>query len=237
MNINNISEHSYLPTENNIQNSFEKLSSGKEINKASDGPSTLVDINRVAAMISSNIKQVQNEQTSISMNNTADAGYSQINNNLQQIRELAVQSQNGTYGSTEKEAIQGQIDKLADNTRKIIDNTNFGNQNLITEGDKLKEVLKGASTDMSTKQIDAAINEVSSQQANVGAKTQESQSTINSRLNEIDSQQSSLSVLQNIDTAKGVMNLLRDQLQIQTSISSMKNLMHINKDKIERLLG
>lgn len=223
-------------THDHISNSYRKLSNGKKINRASDGPAQLIAINRLSASIETSTEEIRNEYDLMSLNTVADASLSTVNQNLQQIRELAVQAQNSTYGDAQKEAIQGQIDDLIHKTQSTIDNSLFSRKQLLEAGNNLSDVLNGITYNDIDK-IDNAIEEVSSQRADLGSKVQESQSFINSKLIELEEQNESISVIRDMDMALGIMELTKEEVKNHTNIMSIKEIMSFNKTRITELLS
>lgn len=233
----NISENIFASIENDYAKTIEKTASGKAINTAADDPAGLININRLAAAVNSKMKEIDNTALNISMNQVKDAGLSQINDNLQQIREVVAQSKDNSSGSKEKENIQKQIDDLVESNQNIVKNTRFGTIQLIEPDSKLQSSLKGVSVNDDLSKIDNAIKEVSQAQADTGSAILAGTSSINSDLNDLMSQSDALSQIQDTDMAQGISDLVKEQIKMQTTTISIKNLMQLSAKKVESLLN
>ena len=103
---------------------MERLSSGKRINSAKDDAAGLGISNSMTSQIRGLDQAVRNANDGISMIQTAEGALDQTTNILQRMRELSVQSANGTYNDSESRAslnteflqLQAEIDRIADNT-------------------------------------------------------------------------------------------------------------------------
>jgi flagellin len=118
---------------------LQRLSSGLRINSAKDDAAGLAISTRFQAQISGlNVAQ-RNANDGISLAQTAEGALNEITNNLQRIRELAVQSANATNSSSDRQALNDEvsqrleeIDRISNQTAfnglKVLDGS-FGNQN------------------------------------------------------------------------------------------------------------
>ena len=111
---------------------IQRLSSGLRINSAKDDAAGLA----VAEGINSKIRGLnvaaRNANDGISLAQTAEAALGEITNNLQRIRELAVQSANGTLGDTERGYLQTEVDELTSEIARIVDDTEFNGSKLFS---------------------------------------------------------------------------------------------------------
>ena len=111
---------------------IQRLSSGLRINSAKDDAAGLA----VAEGINSKVRGLnvaaRNANDGISLAQTAEAALGQITNNLQRIRELAVQSANGTLGDTERSYLQTEVDELTAEIARIVDDTEFNGNKLFS---------------------------------------------------------------------------------------------------------
>lgn len=235
--IQSVSDNYYNQVENSTNKTIESLATGKSINTAEDNPSALVQINRVSAMVASKLKEVDNQSLAVSMNQVQDAGLGQISDNLQQMRELMTQANNGPTTQESKNAIQKQLDSLTQSTQTIVSNTSFGSIKLIDPQEKLQTALKGINVNDDPKKIDDAIKEVSQQRADTSARIEQNNTLINNALTEINNQNEGLSNLQDTDMAQAAMKLVGEQIKMQGSTMSVKNIMQLNTHKIDQLLN
>ena len=107
-----------LRTENRLQKSMERLSSGFKINSAGENPAGMAISNKMRAQIDALNQAKCNAQDGVSVVQIADGALSEVSNMLQRIRELAVQAANDTNGYEDKQAILnestllGRLEKL-----------------------------------------------------------------------------------------------------------------------------
>jgi len=95
-----------------LATSLQRLSSGLRINSAKDDAAGLAIASRFTAQIRGYNQGVRNSADAISLAQTAEGAYDEMANNLQRIRELAVQAANATNSSTDRKAIQTEISDL-----------------------------------------------------------------------------------------------------------------------------
>ena len=109
---------------NNLNTLQTQLTTGKEINKASDNPFKTARIMQMYSDISANKQYNENIKDTISWLDTTDTALNQLGSTSQRIRELMVSSGNAIYGSDEKKAIKNEINQLINQTAQIL-NTKF----------------------------------------------------------------------------------------------------------------
>ncbi|MFO8065734.1 MAG: flagellin [Spirochaetota bacterium] len=114
------------------QGNIEKLSSGMRINRAGDDASGLAVSEKMRAQISGLNQAERNAADGISMIQTAEGYLQGTQDILQRMRELAVQSSNGTYTAEDRMQIQVEISSLVDEVNRIASNAQFNGMNLLT---------------------------------------------------------------------------------------------------------
>ncbi|RUM93745.1 MAG: flagellin, partial [Thiothrix sp.] len=97
-------------SQRSMATSIERLSSGLRINSAKDDAAGLAVAEGMTSKIRGINVAVRNANDGISMAQTAESALGQVSNNMQRIRELAVQSANGTLGDTERGHLQKEVD-------------------------------------------------------------------------------------------------------------------------------
>ena len=102
-----------------LQRNIERLSTGFRINRAADDAAGLSISQKLTSRIKGFEKAKQNASDGISMAQTAEGALGIIQENLQRIRELAVQGLNQTYSGNELDALQNEINKRIENIRDI----------------------------------------------------------------------------------------------------------------------
>lgn len=116
---------------NNKTKSSEKLSSGLKINRASDDVAGLSISEKMRGQIRGLNQASENTQDAISLIQTAEAGMNEIHAILQRIRELAVQSSNGTYTDEDRHSMQDETTQLIAEIDNISKNTEFNTINVL----------------------------------------------------------------------------------------------------------
>ncbi len=118
-------------TNNVLDNSLEKLSSGYRINSAADDSAGLAISEKMRTQISGLDQASRNASDGISVIQTAEGAMIEVEAMLQRMRELAVESANGTYTAQDRDAIQSEIDQLNQEIQRISDTTEFNTMSLL----------------------------------------------------------------------------------------------------------
>ncbi|MBF0180467.1 MAG: flagellin FliC [Magnetococcales bacterium] len=121
-------------TTNTLGTTFQRLSSGLRINSAKDDAAGLSISTRMTSQIRGINQAARNANDAISMFQVAEGALDETTNALQRIRELAVQAANDTNGSTDRLALQKEIDQLLSEIDRIAVQTEFNNQVLLSGG-------------------------------------------------------------------------------------------------------
>ncbi|HEY9746023.1 MAG TPA: flagellin [Oculatellaceae cyanobacterium] len=125
-NVASLNSQRYLSRNTNALNkSMEKLSSGFRINRAGDDAAGLALSESLRTQIRGSKKALDNAQDAINLLNLADGALQQIQDNLQRMRELAVQAANDTYSSEQRTAMQTEFNQLIEDNYRIMQATKF----------------------------------------------------------------------------------------------------------------
>ena len=111
--------------------SLERLSTGLRINSAKDDAAGMAISNRLSAQINGLSAAMRNANDGISLVQTAESAMGQITDNLQRMRELAVQSANGTNQASDRTALNTEFTSLRDEIERLADSTSFNGVNLL----------------------------------------------------------------------------------------------------------
>lgn len=111
--------------------SLEKLSSGLRINRAGDDAAGLAISEKMRGQIRGLDQAVRNAQDSISLIQTAEGALNETHSILQRMRELAVQAANDTNTAADRQAIQDEINQLANEIDRIANTTEFNTKKLL----------------------------------------------------------------------------------------------------------
>lgn len=113
------------------QKSMERLSSGYKINSAKDDAAGLQISNRLNAQSRGLDMAVKNANDGISIAQVAEGAMNESTNILQRMRDLSLQSANGSNSKAERVAIQEEVTALNDELNRIAETTSFGGNKLL----------------------------------------------------------------------------------------------------------
>ena len=114
-----------------LQVSLQRLSSGLRINSAKDDAAGLAISERFTSQIRGLNQAVRNANDGISLAQTAEGALAEAGNILQRIRELAVQSANATNSASDRQALQSEVGQLVSELDRISTATEFNGQKLL----------------------------------------------------------------------------------------------------------
>jgi flagellin len=115
-----------------LNTSFERLSSGFRINRASDDAAGLQITDRLTTQVQGLDQAARNANDAISLAQTAEGALGEVTTSLQRIRTLAVQSQNGINSSADRLALQKEVSALKLEISRISTDSQFANLDLLT---------------------------------------------------------------------------------------------------------
>lgn len=118
-------------SQSSLDTSLERLSSGLRINSAKDDAAGLAISEGFTSQISGLDQAVRNANDGISLSQTAEGALDEITNNLQRIRELSVQSANATNSTSDREAIDQEVQQLLSEIDRTAAQTSFNGQKLL----------------------------------------------------------------------------------------------------------
>ena len=114
-----------------LDTSMQRLSTGFRINSAKDDAAGLQISNRLTSQVNGLGVAVRNANDGISLAQTAEGALQQSTNILQRMRDLSLQSANGTNGTTERAALQKEVSQLQSELTRIADTTTFGGRKVL----------------------------------------------------------------------------------------------------------
>ncbi len=124
-------QRNLMQTQNDMATTIQRLSSGLRINSAKDDAAGLAVSEGMTAQIRGLDIAKRNANDGISMAQTAEAALGQISNNVQRIRELAVQSSNGALSDNDRAHLQKEVDALSFENKRIVETTEFNGKTLL----------------------------------------------------------------------------------------------------------
>ena len=128
---------------------MEQLSSGKRINTASDDAAGMAISSRMTAEVRGTAQAVRNASDGQALIDTAEGAHIEVENILQRMREISVQSSNDSYNSNDRAMLQSEMDQLATEIDRIALATDWGGMNLLN-GASSNAIAASTHTDQKT---------------------------------------------------------------------------------------
>ncbi len=225
-------------TQNGLQTSIERLSSGLRVNSAKDDAAGLAIAARIDAQVRGLNVAVRNAGDAISLAQTAEGGLSEITNMLQRMRELAVQSANATNSTSDRANLDAEYQALNTEITRQVGATTFNGIAIIgsgaggqtfqvgaNSGDTITVTttsmtaaaaggaitsVSGANTALGA--VDTALDAVTTARATYGAVQNRFQSVINNLQVAAENQTAARSRIMDADFAMETANLTRFQI-------------------------
>ncbi|WP_414502407.1 flagellin [Zymobacter sp. IVIA_5232.4 C2] len=114
-----------------LNQSIERLSSGRRINSAKDDAAGLSIANRMTSQVNGLKQANRNANDGLSMMQTAESALGTVTDNIQRIRDLVVQAKNGTYNDENRQSINNEIDTRISEIARISGDTSFNQKTLL----------------------------------------------------------------------------------------------------------
>jgi flagellin len=118
-------------SQSSLATSMQRLSSGLRINSAKDDAAGLAISQRMTSQINGASQAGRNANDGISLAQTAEGDLSTIGDNLQRMRELAVQASNGSNSASDRAAINGEVQSLSSEIDRVAQNSSFNGNKLL----------------------------------------------------------------------------------------------------------
>jgi len=118
-------------TQTSLQTSLERLSSGLRINSAKDDAAGLAIAERFTSQIRGLNQAVRNANDAISLAQTAEGSLAEYSNNLQRVRELAIQSANATNSASDRQSLNSEVQQLLAEMQRVAVQTSFNGRNVL----------------------------------------------------------------------------------------------------------
>lgn len=131
-NINSlVAQNNLNKSQSALQTSLTRLSSGLRINSAADDAAGLAIASRFTTQINGLNQASRNANDGISLAQTTGGSLDEVTNNLQRIRELAVQSANGTNSASDRAALDSEVQQRLSEINRIATQTSFNGLNVL----------------------------------------------------------------------------------------------------------
>ncbi|MEN5205982.1 flagellin [Stenotrophomonas sp. TWI700] len=114
-----------------LATTIQRLSSGSRINSAKDDAAGLAISERFGTQIRGTDVAIRNANDGISLAQVAEGSLSEIGNNLQRVRELAVQSSNATNSASDRKALQAEVTQLVSEIDRVAKQSDFNGTKLL----------------------------------------------------------------------------------------------------------
>jgi len=147
---------------NSLSTSLQRLSTGSKINSAKDDAAGLQIANRLTSQINGLGVATKNANDGISLAQTAEGALQQSTNILQRMRDLSLQSSNGSNSAAERKALDGEVGQLKQELDRISNTTTFGGRKLLDGsfgtasfqvGSSANEIISVGIDEMSSKSL------------------------------------------------------------------------------------
>jgi flagellin len=255
--------HRYLvQTEDKLQKSMERLSSGYRINRAADDAAGLAITEKLQAQIKGLEQAERNAQDAVSLVQTAEGSLDEVHQMLQRVRELAVQYKNGTLSVGDRTAIQSEINQLTSEIDRIGSTVQFNGVMLLNSNSmisfqvgandgeiitvptiSLGAAITSAALTLSQTgtsdiaEIDTAIDAISSQRATFGAVQNRLEHTLNEIQSYHENMVASESRIKDVDMAAEMVNYTKLQILQQAGTSMLAQANQLPQSVLSLLKG
>jgi len=236
-------------SQGDFNTALQRLSSGLRINSAKDDAAGLAISERMSTQIRGLNQAARNANDGISLSQTAEGALAEVTNNLQRIRELAVQSANATNSASDRLALDAEVQTLILEIDRVAADTSFNGVSVLNAAATLTfqvgansgetvdvstvdvaGVIAGAVTDVATANsmmdaVDVALGTVNDLRADFGAAQNRFESIVRSVQTTAENLSASRSRIMDADFAAETANLTRAQIlqQAGTAMLSQAN--------------
>ncbi|MBV7482838.1 FliC/FljB family flagellin [Bordetella sp. BOR01] len=153
-----VAQNNLNKSQSALGSAIERLSSGLRINSAKDDAAGQAIANRFTANVRGLTQAARNANDGISLAQTTEGALTEVNNNLQRIRELAVQASTGTNSTSDLKSIQAEITQRLGEITRVSEQTQFNGVKVLAKENTMTIQVganDGETIDIDLKQIDA----------------------------------------------------------------------------------
>lgn len=231
-----------------LQGNFARLASGQRIASASDDAAGLAISERMRSQIRSYSVASRNAMDGLSLSQTAEGAMEELSNIVTRMRELAMQSANGTYSMEDREVLDEEYQALLEEIDRVATDTEFNGNILldgtappidiqigIEDGETITLTLEdmqaanltlggtaidtpGAASTL-LDTLDDAITSINTSRGNLGAQSNRINSALRSILNARENLSSSESRIRDVDVAEETAALTQNTIMQQAAVS------------------
>jgi flagellin len=212
-------QRSLASTDMMLGTSMQRLSSGLRVNSAKDDAAGLAIAERMNAQVKGMNVAIRNASDGISMSQTAEGALGSIGDLMQRMRELAVQSSNGTNTSGDRANLNAEFQQLASEVTRVVSSTEFNGLAIL-------------STDAATFNFQVGANNETTNRISVTTSDYSSASTITTVTGgDISSSDTAMQMMTDIDSAINTITTTRSNLGAsQSRLESTINGLRINSE-------
>lgn len=241
--------------------SFEKLSSGKRINRASDDAAGLAIVAALESSVRSTAQASRNISDGVSLTQIVDSSLEQINTLNARKQELAAQAANGTLSDAQRASLNDEYQAANEEIDRIAQTTSFNGQNLLsgsseitlqvgTEADANSQITLNFSNvaatpgDISTQagaqaaldSSQTAISDVSQLRGQIGSVVNRLEAAQSNNSSRIENEQAAASRIRDVDVANETANLTRNKILSEASVAIQAQA-NISQSQVLKLLN
>jgi len=248
-------------SQGSLATSMQRLSSGLRVNSAKDDAAGLAIAERMNTQVRGMNVAIRNANDGISLSQTAEGGLQEMSNMLQRMRELAVQSANGTNGVEDRRNLDLEFQALDDEIERIASTTKFNDSTLLDRSATVEfqvganvdstnrlgidlVTISATDTDISTVDnsrlaitaIDTKIGVVTAARADFGAMQSRFESAISNLQVGMENQSAARGRIMDADFAVETANMTRSQI-LQQAGNAMVSQANSAPQSVLQLLG
>jgi flagellin len=249
-------------TSDKLGKSMERLSSGYRINRAADDAAGLAITEKLRGQITGLDQAQRNAQDAISLVQTAEGSLTEVHSMLQRIRELAVQYKNGSLSTSDRAAIQSEVNMLASEIERIGSTAQFNGIQLLNTAQTISfqvgsedgEIITVTTISLGTaasptvyslnaanatdiSEIDRAIDTISAQRAQFGAVQNRLDHTLKNLAIYQENLQASESRIRDVDMAAEMVNFTKLQILQQSGTAMVAQANQLPQSVLQLLQG
>ena len=244
-----------------LTTSMQRLSSGLRINSAKDDAAGLAIAERMTAQVRGMNVAVRNANDGISMSQTAEGSLSKVSDALQRMRELAVQAQNGSNGTSDRANLDTEYQQLSAEITRIATQTKFNGTAIVgsgagaqtfqvgaNNGDTMTittstvttvtgDILTSGTASTAMSGIDAALDAITTSRATYGAAMSRFQFAISNLQITGENQSAARGRIMDADFAAETANLSRAQILQQAGTAMVAQANQLPQQVLQLLQG
>ncbi|MBW1212675.1 flagellin [Pantoea allii] len=129
-----VTQNNLTKSQSSLGTAIERLSSGLRINSAKDDAAGQAIANRFSSNINGLTVAARNANDGISLSQTAEGALTEVNNNLQRVRDLTVQAQNSSNSASDIDSIQSEVNQRMEEINRVTKQTDFNGIKVLNTG-------------------------------------------------------------------------------------------------------